>query len=75
MLQYSASYRYKTILEQSCGKRYVKKPLNKQSVTKRFMCIDILNMNVIVAQQTVTKSAFLRHNRCIELGKRYVALH
>ena len=31
-----------------------------------------LNRNVFVAQWTVTKSAFLRHNRCIELGKRYV---
>ena len=39
------------------------------------MCMHILNRNVIVAQRTVTKSAFLRHNRCIELGKRYVALH
>ena len=34
-----------------------------------------LNRNVFVAQRTVTKSAFLRHSRCIELRKRYVALH
>ena len=50
-------------------------PLHKQSATKRFMCMHILNRNVIVAQRTVTKKRFLRQNRCIELGKRYVALH
>ena len=33
-----------------------------------------LNRNVFVAQRTVAKKRFLRHNRCIELGKRYVAL-
>ena len=50
-------------------------PLHKQSATKRFMCMHILNKTVTVAQQTVTKKVlFLRHNRCIELGKRYVAL-
>ena len=39
------------------------------------MCMHILNRNVIVAQRTVTKKRFLRYNRCIELGKRDVALH
>ena len=58
MLQYSALYRYKTILEQSRGKRYVKQPLHKQTATKRFMCMHILNRNVIVAQRTVTKKRF-----------------
>ena len=31
-----------------------------------------LNRNLFVAQRTVTKKRFLRHNRCIELGKRYI---
>ena len=58
MLQLSALYCYQTILEQSRGKRYVKR-LHKQSAKKRFMCMHILNRNVIVVQRTVTKSAFL----------------
>ena len=33
------------------------KPLHKQSATKWFMCMHILNRNVIVAQRTVTKKA------------------
>ena len=59
MLQYSTSYHYKTILEQSRERDMCKEPLHKQSVTKRFMCMHILNMNVIVAQRTVTKKVFL----------------
>ena len=31
-------------------------PLHKQSARKRFMCMRILNRNVIVAQRTVTKN-------------------
>ena len=40
------------------GKVETGEPLHKQSAMKRFMCMHILNRNVIVAQRTVTKIRF-----------------
>ena len=48
---------------------------NRSDKTDNSGYCPIWNRNVIVAQRTVTKKRFLRHNRCIELGKRYVVLH